>query len=294
MTTSDMANINILIFGLRNDIEILQQRVEDQNTTINELTRQLHHRDQTPSDDDIPPGDDQPALPPPPSARSSHSPAPVNQAPLSPPSPPQRSISPPVYSQSQLLTSILNQKRDEEMSKSIILSGIGLLDILGGRHEVLGQFVPSIKRALYILGLDELTGTAVGYKLFRSGALRIQYAEQIEARRMMHLLRSRIGHMKQLARERHPNTNDNELIRLDPEFRMAKSMKFSLALSGRFNEERKIFKKCATILKSSNEIACWDLIFIKNTLVMKTLDRRKRRIFFTLEEASVINSSEEE
>ena len=52
LTTSDMANINILIFGLRNDIEILQQRVEDQNTTINELTRQLHHRDQTPSDGD--------------------------------------------------------------------------------------------------------------------------------------------------------------------------------------------------------------------------------------------------
>ena len=65
LTTSDMANINILIFGLRNDIEILQQRVEDQNTTINELTRQLNHRDQTPSDDDIPPGGDQPALPPP-------------------------------------------------------------------------------------------------------------------------------------------------------------------------------------------------------------------------------------
>ena len=200
LTTSDMANINILIFGLRNDIEILQQRVEDQNTTINELTRQLNHRDQAPSDDDIPPGGDQPALPPPPSARSSHSPAPVNQAPLSPPSPPQRSISPPANSQSQLLTSIVNQKRDEEMSKSIILSGIGLLDILqrrlNSRHEILGQFVPSIKRALYILGLDELTGTAVGYKLFRSGALRIQYAEQIEARRMVHLLRSRIGHMK--------------------------------------------------------------------------------------------------
>ena len=293
-----MANINILIFGLRNDIEILQQRVEDQNTTINELTRQLHHRDQTPSDDDIPPGDDQPALPPPPSARSSHSPAPVNQAPLSPPSPPQRSISPPANSQSQLLTSIVNQKRDEEMSKSIILSGIGLLDILqrrlGGAFKSLGHQTPNIKRALYILGLDELTGTAVGYKLFRSGALRIQYAEQIEARRMMHFLRSRIGHMKQLARERHPNTHDDELIRLDPDFRMAKSMKFSLALSGRFNEQRKIFKKCATILKSSNQIACWDLIFVKNTLVMKTLDRRKRRIFFTLDKAAAINSSEEE
>ena len=196
------------------------------------------------------------------------------------------------------MTSIVNQKRDEEMSKSIILSGIGLLDILQRRlnshHEILGQFVPNIKRVLYILGLDELTGTAIGYKLFRSGALRIQYAEQIEARRMMHLLRSRIGHMKQLARERHPNTNDDELIRLDPDFRMAKCMKFSLALSGRFNEQRKIFKKCATILKSENQIACWDLIFVKNTLVMKTLDRRKRRIFFTLEEAAVINSSEEE
>ena len=47
-----MAYINILIFGLRNDIEILQQRVEDRNTTINELTCQLHHRDQTPSDGD--------------------------------------------------------------------------------------------------------------------------------------------------------------------------------------------------------------------------------------------------
>ena len=192
----------------------------------------------------------------------------------------------------------MNQKRDEEMSKSIILSGIGLLDILqrrlGGAFKSLGHQTPNIKRALYILGLDELTGTAVGYKLFRSGALRIQYAEQIEARRMMHLLRSRIGHMKQLARERHPNTNDDELIRLDPDFGLAKSMKFSLALSGRFNEQRKIFKKCATILKSENQIACWDLIFVKNTLVMKTLDRRKRRIFFTLEEAAVINSSEEE
>ena len=52
LTTSDMAYINILIFGLRNDIEILQQRVEDRNTTINELTCQLHYRDQTPSDGD--------------------------------------------------------------------------------------------------------------------------------------------------------------------------------------------------------------------------------------------------
>ena len=204
---------------------------------------------------DIPPEDDQPALLSPPSARSSPSLAPTNQAPLSSPSHPQRSISPPANTQSQLLTSIVNQKRDEEMSKSIILSGIGLLDILqrrlNSRHEILGQFVPNIKRALYILGLDELTGTAVAYKLFRSGALRIQYAERIEARRMMHLLRSRIGRMKQLARERHPNTHDDELIRLDPDFRMAKSIKFSLVLSGRFNEKRKIFKKCATILKSN-------------------------------------------
>ena len=110
LTTSDMANINILIFGLRQDIENLQQRVDTQNDTIYELTRQLHSRDQTPDDDTIHPEDDQPALPSPPSSRSSPSPAPANQAPLSPSSPPQRSISPPATSQSQLLTSIVNQR----------------------------------------------------------------------------------------------------------------------------------------------------------------------------------------
>ena len=300
LTTSDMANINILIFGLRQDIENLQQRVDTQNDTIYELTRQLHSRDQTPDDDTIHSEVDQPALPSPPSSRSSPSPAPANQAPLFPSSPPQRSISPPAPSQSQqsqLFTSIVNQRNDEVMSKSIILSGIGLLDVLQTRlhnqHEILGQFIPSIKRALYILGLDELSGTAVGYKLFRSGALRIQYAEQIEARRMTHLLRSRIGQKKQSARERFPDMHDDELMRQDPDFRMAKSMKFSLALSGRFNEKRKIFQKCATILKSSNQIACWDLIFVRNTLVMKTLDKRKRRKFFTLEEAAAINSEVE-
>ena len=297
LTTSDMANINILIFGLRQDIENLQQRVDTQNDTIDELTRQLHRRDQIPDDDTIHPEDDLPALPSPHSARSSLSPAPANQAPLSPPSSPQVSPPPPATSQSQALTSIVNQKNDEVMSKSIILSGIGLLEILQRRlnnqHEILGQFIPSVKRALFILGLEELSCAAVGYKLFRSGALRIQYAEQIEARRMIHRLRSRIGDLKRLARERFPDTHDNELMRLDPDFRMAKTMKFSLALSGRLNETRKIFQTCAKILKIRRDIACWDLIFVRNTLVMKTLDKRKRRKFFTLEEAAAINSEGE-
>ena len=179
-----MANINILIFGLRQDIENLQQRVDTQNDTIDELTRQLHRRDQIPDDNTIHPEDDLPALPSPHSARSSLSPAPANQAPLSPPSSPQVSPPPPATSQSQVLTSIVNQKNDEVMSKSIILSGIGLLEILQRRlnnqHEILGQFIPSVKRALFILGLEELSCAAVGYKLFRSGALRIQYAEQMK------------------------------------------------------------------------------------------------------------------
>ena len=302
LTSNDYANIMIMINGLRieNDslrqnIVNLQQRVENQNTTIEALTMQLRPRDQISNGESD--------LPAPPSPRGTPSPARGHLSSPSSPTPRDLPSSPspargrsPAALQSQLLTSLVNKTIDEENSRSIVLSGVGLMEVLNTRlnnqHEVIGQFVPTIKRALFILGLDEISLMATGYKLYRSGALKIKYAEQIEARRSMHLLRSIIGHMKKAARERHPNTPDSELEALDENFRRARSIKFSIALSGRFNEQRKVFQKCAQTLKRNGVITSWDCILLKNSLVMKTYDKRKRRKFYNLEDAATINNNE--
>ena len=302
LTSNDYASIMIMINGLRleNDslrqnIANLQQRVETQNTTIEALTMQIRPRDQI--------SDDESDLPAPPSPRSTPSQAPGHLSSPSSPTPRDLPSSPspargrsPAIPQSQFLTSLVNKTIDEENSRSIVLSGVGLMEVLNTRlnnqHEILGQFVPTIKRALSILGLEEISLMATGYKLYRSGALKIKYAEQIEARRSMHLLRSIIGHVKKSVREWHPNTPDSELEALDEKFRRAKSIKFSIALSGRFNEHRKVFQKCAQTLKRNGVIASWDCILIKNSLVMKTYDKRKRRKFYNLEDAATINNNE--
>ena len=122
LTIDDYVNINITIIGLRQNIEDLQQRVDNQNNTIEELTRQLHLQchEQVVNDPKI-----LPVLTPPPPARSAPSP---NPAPLSLPSSPRDSPSPPATpppppppppaaSQSRHLTSILQRMEDVENSK---------------------------------------------------------------------------------------------------------------------------------------------------------------------------------
>ena len=194
------------------------------------------------------------------------------------------------------LKRIHDQIRDQDCSKSIVISNTDLASVLQNRlnnsHRILGKFVPTIKRALHILGLEELTWTAVKYKLFPSGALRITYQSPCEARRSLHFLRGCSGQSKANARQRldtetYRHSNE-ELFNLDPEYRMMRLMRFSLDIPGHYQGDRDLLSKLAKLLKARGETKSWECLIIKDSLVLKCVDRRKRATFYTTDEARLI------
>ena len=180
---------------------------------------------------------------------------------------------------------------DNECSKSIILSGIGLTEQLQTRnnqHRNPGRMVPEVKRALSHFGLEGVTYMADKYRVYPSGALKISYSSKIDARRQLVYLRRRVGQLKRDARDFHDTMDHEYLYRSNHKYRAACDMKFSQSIPGRFQHERELFKKAAKILKSRNEIKWWECHMIGEQLVMKTRDRRNTFKYVALDEAEEI------
>ena len=163
------------------------------------------------------------------------------------------------------LSSVLQRMEDAENSKWIVITLPDLprvLNNLNNQHTVLGNVAPVLKRAL--------TLNATNYKLQTSGALKIRYPTSHEARRHCHILRRLIGQ------------NQNRLM-----------IKFSTVLGARHNNERKIFSEAARRLKNDGTITSWDILHMgRRGLIMKTWNRRRRRTFFTLDQAREIIGEE--
>ena len=272
---NDTRQMTGVITILRSEIDELKSTVREHEDTIRQL-RNLHPPDQDRRDDwTIPENWGYP------NPRSSspidmdnrwqHSgpPSPLSSpvpAPHPPPPPPE---APPAAS----LSSVLQRMEDVENSKLIVITIPDLprvLNNLNNQHTVLGKFVPVLKRALATLGLEELTLNATNYKLQTSGALKIRYPTAHEARRHCHILRQLIGQ------------NQNQLM-----------VKFSTVLGARHNHERKIFSEAARRLKNDGTITSWDILHMgRRGLIMKTWNRRRRRTFFTLDQAREIIGEE--
>ena len=300
---NDTRQMTGVIRILRNEIDELKETVTRQEENIRQLTNllppdQIREEDwiipenwghpnprrsnpangenpwhSTPSPQAGAPSSPDPVLPP-----SSPDPVlpPSSPDPVLPPSSPDPVLPPsPPPSQSQHLTAVLQRMEDVENLKWIVLTHPDLEQRLNNQHRVMGNFVPSIKRALSSLGLEQITNNAIGYKLTASGALKIKFISSLEARRACHLLRSIIGQI----RARGDNT----------------TMKFSTILSPRWGQDRQIFSDCAKKLKISGEIVSWDCVVMgAKGLIMKTWNRRRKRRFFTLDEAREIIGQQRE
>ena len=180
--------------------------------------------------------------------------------------PPPAPEAPPAASRSQHpdhLSSVLQRMEDAENSKWIVITLPDLprvLNNLNNQHTVLGNVAPVLKRAL--------TLNATNYKLQTSGALKIR--TRGSERRHCHILRRLIGQ------------NQNRLM-----------IKFSTVLGARHNNERKIFSEAARRLKNDGTITSWDILHMgRRGLIMKTWNRRRRRTFFTLDQAREIIGEE--
>ena len=298
---NDTRQMTGVIRILRNEIDELKETVTRQEENIRQLTNllppdQIREEDwiipenwghpnprrsnpangqnpwhSTPSPQASAPSSPDPVLPP-----SSPDPVLPPPDPVLPPSSPDPMLPPsPPPSQSQRLTAVLQKMEDVENLKWIVLTHPDLEQRLNNQHRVMGNFVPSIKRALSSLGLEQITNNAIGYKLTASGALKIKFISSLEARRACHLLRSIIGQI----RARGDNT----------------TMKFSTILSPRWGQDRQIFSDCAKKLKISGEIVSWDCVVMgAQGLIMKTWNRRRKRRFFTLDEAREIIGQQRE
>ena len=281
--------------------------LNDEIRSLNIIVQQLSQNPQ-PQANDLPPPPPVPApgaddtLP----ARVPRPLSPPPRAPQ-PPQPPQARVDPPgelgplsptTRRLFEELTEIRNHHEkmkqrhsDNECSKSIILSGIGLTEQLQTRnnqHQNPGRLVPEVKRALSHYGLEELTYNADKYQVYPSGALKISYTTKIDARRQLVYLRRRIGHLKNEARRFHDTQDHQYLYRSNHKYRAACDMKFSLSIPGRFQNERELFKKAAKILKSRNEIKWWECLMIGEQLVMKARDRRNNFQYVSLDDAEDI------
>ena len=285
---NDTRQMTGVIRILRNELDELKDTVTRQEVTIRQLTNLLPpdqiHDDEwfipenwghpNPRRSDPANGENPWHVAPSPQASLPSSPDPVlppsSPDPVLPPYSPDPVLPPsPPPSQSQHLTAVLQRMEDVENLKWIVLTLPDLEQRLNNQHLVMGNFVPCIKRALSALGLEQITYNAIGYKLTASGALKIKFISSLEARRACHLLRSIVG-QKRARGENMP-------------------MKFSTILSPRWAQDRKIFSDCAKKLKSSGDIVSWDCAVMGTQgLVMKTWNRRRKRRFFTLDEAREI------
>ena len=180
---------------------------------------------------------------------------------------------------------------DNECSKSIILSGIGLTEHLQTRnnqHRNPGRMAIEVKRALHHFGIEELYYNAETYKVYPSGALKISYSSKTNARRQLVYLRRKIGQLKRDARNFHDTLDHEYFYRSNLRYRTACDMKFCLSIPGRFQHEREMFKKAAKILKSRNEIKWWECLMIGEQLIMKAVNRRNHYKYVSLDEAEEI------
>ena len=164
---------------------------------------------------------------------------------------------------------ILCRQEDVECRKSLIISGIGLQNMIRGQLQP-GQLIPKIKEALRRLGLTFLMDHVENVKFFKNGSLRLTYKDSSCAKFQILTLRRWIGEIKARARQ---DPDDIEL-------RVVQKMKFCIATPKRFHADRKILQKAAKHLKDSNEIRFFDYLVVDNKLVIKACnDSGRNRIY---------------
>ena len=165
---------------------------------------------------------------------------------------------------------ILCRQEDVECRKSLIVSGIGLQNLIRGQLQP-GQLIPKIKEALRRTGLTFLMDHVENVKLFKNGSLRLTYKDSSCARFQILTLRRWIGEIKARARQ---DPDDFEL-------RAVQKMKFCIVTPKRFHSDRKILQKAAKYLKDTNEIRFFDYLVVDNKLIIKACNGSGRNKIYS-------------
>ena len=166
---------------------------------------------------------------------------------------------------------------DNKVRRQVLFSNIDL-PVMNNRHYVNDRmnFWPYLRSQLDVLNLQFILRDAESVSKLKSGALKVTYEKNWQARSVINRLRGMIGHIKSSPRNEYGHyENSYGHVLSDDSTAAFLNIKFTRLIPKRYNSKRKILQKFGNHLKDTRKIIWFDLHVIKEEVYLKTKWRQQ-------------------